>query len=59
MLSFSSVAEAYRPDPPSPAGVNFFLTLLRRLAEPEEFQIGQVKIDDERVLYELLMSSDL
>ena len=26
MLSFSSVAEAYRPDPPSPAGVNFFLT---------------------------------
>ena len=23
MLSFSSVAEAYRPDPPSPAGVNF------------------------------------
>ena len=27
MLSFSSVAEAYRPDPPSPAGVNFFLTI--------------------------------
>ena len=27
MLSFSSVAEAYRPDPPSPAGVNFFLTV--------------------------------
>ena len=26
MLSFSSVAEAYRPDPPSPEGVNFFLT---------------------------------
>ena len=26
MLSFSSVAEAYRPDPPSSAGVNFFLT---------------------------------
>ena len=23
MLSFPSVAEAYRPDPPSPAGVNF------------------------------------
>ena len=27
MLSFSSVAEAYRPDPPSPTGVNFFLTV--------------------------------
>ena len=27
MLSFPSVAEAYRPDPPSPTGVNFFLTL--------------------------------
>ena len=26
MLSFSSVAEAYRPDPPSPAGVNFLQT---------------------------------
>ena len=25
MLSFSLVAEAYQPDPPSPAGVNFFL----------------------------------
>ena len=25
MLSFSSVAEAFRPDPPSPVGVNFFL----------------------------------
>ena len=24
MLSFPSVAEAYRPDPPSPAGVNFY-----------------------------------
>ena len=32
---------------------------LRRLAEPEEFQIGQVKIDDERVSDELLMSSNL
>ena len=31
MLSFPSVAEAYRPDPPSPAGVNFFLTFLFRL----------------------------
>ena len=27
MLSFPSVAEAYRPDPPSPAGVNFFLII--------------------------------
>ena len=26
MLSFSLVAEAYRPDPPSPAGVNFLQT---------------------------------
>ena len=32
---------------------------LSRLAEPEEFQIGQVKIDDERVSDELLMSSNL
>ena len=31
MLSFSSVAEAYRPDPPSPAGVNFFLTNIQWL----------------------------
>ena len=28
MLSFPSVAEAYRPDPPSLAGVNFFLIVL-------------------------------
>ena len=28
MLSFSSVKEAYRPDPPSPAGVNFFFSLI-------------------------------
>ena len=42
MLSFSSVPEAYRPDPPSPAGVNFFLTkaivlrmFLSRFAKPE------------------------
>ena len=26
MLSFSLVAEAYRPDPPSPVGVNFLQT---------------------------------
>ena len=39
MLSFTSVAEAYRPDPPSPAGVNFFLTwdiIARDLEEIEE-----------------------
>ena len=33
MLSFSSVAEAYRPDPPSPVGVNFFLTLCLMMGE--------------------------
>ena len=32
---------------------------LRRLAKPEEFQIGQVKIDDERVSDKLPMSSNL
>ena len=31
MLSFSSVAEAYRPDPPSPAGVNFSSAASTRL----------------------------
>ena len=32
---------------------------LRRLAKQEEFQIGQVKIDDERVSDEILMCSNL
>ena len=32
---------------------------LRRLAKPEEFQIDQVKIDDERVSDEILMCSNL
>ena len=34
MLSFPSVAEAYRPDPPSPAGVNFYYLQ----AHEEEYQ---------------------
>ena len=38
---------------------NELTRFLSRLAEPEEFQIGQVKIDDERVSDELLMSSNL
>ena len=52
MLSFSSVAEAYRPDPPSPAGVNFFLTvdskfkaILEKLEEfkaENDVKLGQI-----------------
>ena len=64
MLSFSLVAEAltgliyHRP-----SGENSKFAFLRRLAKPEEFQIGHDRsgnwIDDERVSDESLMSSNL
>ena len=46
MLSFSLVAEAYRPDPPSPVGVNFFLSEII----PFLIQTGMFQLDQEGVL---------
>ena len=58
MLSFSSVAEACRPDPPSPAGVNFFLSESDLSYSSQNFdsdkEIAVIRMLSDNVKYEIL-----
>ena len=54
--TFSSVAEAYWPDPPSPAGVNFFLSPLQGVDSSIQYwqdrkEISKFKNFDANILY--------